>query len=90
MDTRPPVFHGYTSDESIITFIDDFEQYAAVRALTPAQQVALMPFTLRGLAKAVFTATNHVGNDAGAILIAQKTWLQATYYTDKIKQALKD
>ena len=90
MDMRPPIFHGYTSDESIITFIDDFEQYAAVRTLTPAQQVALLPVSLRGPARTAFTAVNHVGADAPATLLAMKAWLRNAYYTDEIKQALKD
>ena len=75
MDMIPPVFHGYTSDESIITFIDDFEQYAAVRTLTPVQQVALLPVSLQGPVRTTFTTVNHMGADAPAILLAMKAWL---------------
>jgi hypothetical protein len=89
MEMRPPTFYGYTTEESILTFIEDFEQFAAVRALGVDAQLALLPVSLRGPARDKFNAATITDTDA-VKLANMKVFLRTTYYTEEIKQALKD
>ena len=55
VDRNLPTFSGYTANESIMTFFEDFELYAATKILNPAQKIALLEAALRGPAKAKYT-----------------------------------
>ena len=85
----PPQFTGYTTAESVLTFIEDFEQYAASRTLTVTQQNILLPTCLKGPAKTNFITATIAGAD-NVLLTNCKTWLRTNYYMEDIKQAMKD
>src|SRR5690348_8219785 len=92
MDNRPPIFDGYSDNDSVITFIDDFEQYVAARTLAPAAQLALIRASLRGPAKEAFAGFAHTAaaDQHDARVEEVKEWMRVTYHTDEVKQGLKD
>ena len=77
MEIYPPTFYRYTTEESILTFIEDFEQFAAIWALGVDAQLALLPVSLRGPARDKFNAATIA--DAGAAKLANmKIFLRIT------------
>src|SRR5665213_316562 len=89
-----PTFSGYTASESMISFINNLNLYAAAQSMTPAQKGVLIQAALRGPAKVRFDAaivatTIRPPIDAASIT-ATITWLRTAYHTADIQQQLKD
>ena len=91
-----PTFSGYTANESIILFFEDFELYAAAKGLDAAAKLALLTASLRGPARTRYdTATRSggaaaAGADDAARYTTRKTWLMEQFHTADMKQGLRD
>src|SRR5207249_1038661 len=91
----PPTYHGYTTGESIISFLEDFDLYAATKEYDDARQRIVLEAALKGPARALFRqriadGTIAVGANAAAHLTNCRLWLRQQFYTEDICQGLKD
>jgi deoxyuridine 5'-triphosphate nucleotidohydrolase len=103
MDRSTPTFTGYTANESIIAFIDQFQLFAAVKGFDADRQRTVLEVALHGPAQVAFrTAIMNadippvVGPGPGALftpaqhLEACFTWLRTQYHTEDMRQGIKD
>src|SRR5207249_7557003 len=88
-------FMGYTTSESIIQFLEEFEHFATIKAFDAMRQLLVLEGSLRGPAKALYQAkradgTIIVGANDGATLVNCMAWLRQQYHTEDMRQGLRD
>ena len=81
MSAIPPIYSGYTTNKSIVAFLEEFELFAATKDLNAARQRTVLEATLRGPAKTLFQqkiadGTIAAGTDATTHLVNCKNWLR--------------
>src|SRR6201993_2161314 len=97
MDMRIPTFSRITSSESVVTFLENFELYAASKNLNEGARASLLmaaiirPAKTAALAVAGDGAGHRINtHDAATTLVTAQVWLHAEYQIDDIKQGYKD
>src|SRR3954470_1680147 len=94
MDKHIPRFAGYTEEESILQFIDQFELYTAIKGMADDRKIAVLRLCLYGPARTTFDASVAGNALAGATPAAQwedaKARLRTIYHTADVQQTVKD
>ena len=92
-------FTGYTATESILQYLEEFEQYAAIKGFDTGRQRAVLEASLRGPAKAAFqeavAQAISIRPTMGTVTEAMhlqdcKDWLRQKYHTEDMRQSLRD
>ena len=89
----PPTYHRYMTEESIISFLEDFDLYAITKEYDDARQRIVLEAVLKGPVRALFRqriadGTIAAGANAAAHLTNCRLWLRQQYHTEDICQGL--
>jgi hypothetical protein len=93
-----PTFSGYTTHESIISFMEEFRTFCKIRGYTDERSLDILPTLLRGAANTAYNEALRNGeifieedeDDAANRLEIIYDWLRSKYHTDNMRQSLKD